>query len=91
MPKASGTPCFTIMPDFSPLSLQVAMNELDNHDHSRFLTRTNGRVGPGGAAGTPGGGGECEQGRSPGSCGDADDMARRADPVLRGRGGSLRL
>jgi alpha-glucosidase len=26
-------------------SLQVAMNELDNHDHSRFLTRTNGRVG----------------------------------------------
>ncbi|MBS6736009.1 MAG: glycoside hydrolase family 13 protein [Clostridiales bacterium] len=29
---------------FAP-SLQVAMNELDNHDHSRFLTRTNGRVG----------------------------------------------
>ncbi|NCC43672.1 MAG: alpha-glycosidase, partial [Clostridia bacterium] len=26
-------------------SLQVAMNELDNHDHSRFLSRTNGRVG----------------------------------------------
>ncbi len=26
-------------------SLQVAMNELDNHDHSRFLTRTNGKVG----------------------------------------------
>ena len=26
-------------------SLQVAMNELSNHDHSRFLTRTNGRVG----------------------------------------------
>ena len=26
-------------------SLQIAMNELDNHDHSRFLTRTNGRVG----------------------------------------------
>ena len=26
-------------------SLQTAMNELDNHDHSRFLTRTNGRVG----------------------------------------------
>ena len=24
---------------------QVAMNELSNHDHSRFLTRTNGRVG----------------------------------------------
>lgn len=26
-------------------SLQVAMNQLDNHDHSRFLTRTNHRVG----------------------------------------------
>lgn len=26
-------------------SLQVAMNELSNHDHSRFLTRTNGTVG----------------------------------------------
>ena len=26
-------------------SLQVAMNELSNHDHSRFLTRTNGRCG----------------------------------------------
>ncbi|MCI8319353.1 MAG: glycoside hydrolase family 13 protein [Lachnospiraceae bacterium] len=26
-------------------SQQVAMNELSNHDHSRFLTRTNGRVG----------------------------------------------
>ena len=30
---------------FSAPSLQVAMNELDNHDHSRFLTRTNHRVG----------------------------------------------
>ena len=26
-------------------SQQVAMNELSNHDHSRFLTRTNGKVG----------------------------------------------
>lgn len=26
-------------------SIQTAMNELDNHDHSRFLSRTNGRVG----------------------------------------------
>ena len=26
-------------------SLQVAMNELSNHDHSRFLTRTNGTAG----------------------------------------------
>ncbi len=30
---------------FSEPSLQVAMNELSNHDHSRFLTRTNRRVG----------------------------------------------
>ncbi|MCL2864519.1 MAG: glycoside hydrolase family 13 protein [Lachnospiraceae bacterium] len=28
-----------------PASLQVAMNELSNHDHSRFLTRTNHKVG----------------------------------------------
>ncbi len=33
------------MMDFSTSSLQVAMNELSNHDHSRFLTRTNGKVG----------------------------------------------
>ncbi len=26
-------------------SLQTAMNQLSNHDHSRFLTRTNGKVG----------------------------------------------
>ena len=26
-------------------SLQIAMNELSNHDHSRFLTRTNKKVG----------------------------------------------
>ena len=30
---------------FSLPSWQVAMNELSNHDHSRFLTRTNHRVG----------------------------------------------
>jgi alpha-glucosidase len=30
---------------FNTPSLQVAMNELSNHDHSRFLTRTNGKVG----------------------------------------------
>lgn len=33
------------MADFSMPSLQVAMNELSNHDHSRFLTRTNKKVG----------------------------------------------
>lgn len=36
---------------FSMPSLQVAMNELSNHDHSRFLTRTNGRVGRTASAG----------------------------------------
>ena len=30
---------------FTNSSLSVAMNQLDNHDHSRFLTRTNHRVG----------------------------------------------
>ncbi len=33
------------MADFLTPSLYVAMNELSNHDHSRFLTRTNGVVG----------------------------------------------
>ena len=30
---------------FATPSIQVAMNELSNHDHSRFLTRTNKKVG----------------------------------------------
>ena len=33
------------MSSFMAPSLQVSMNELSNHDHSRFLTRTNHRVG----------------------------------------------
>lgn len=33
------------MAKFHTPSLMVAMNELSNHDHSRFLTRTNGIVG----------------------------------------------
>lgn len=33
------------MASFSTPSLQTAMNELSNHDHSRFLTRTNRKVG----------------------------------------------
>lgn len=33
------------MADFTNPSLQISMNELSNHDHSRFLTRTNRRVG----------------------------------------------
>ena len=31
--------------NFTTPSLQIAMNELSNHDHSRFLTRTNRKVG----------------------------------------------
>ena len=30
---------------FQTSQLQCAMNELSNHDHSRFLTRTNGTAG----------------------------------------------
>lgn len=33
------------MSKFQTSSLQVAMNQLSNHDHSRFLTRTNKKVG----------------------------------------------
>lgn len=33
------------MASFTTPSLQIAMNELSNHDHSRFLTRTNQKVG----------------------------------------------
>lgn len=33
------------MASFAAPSLQTAMNELSNHDHSRFLTRTNRKVG----------------------------------------------
>ncbi len=36
---------------FSMPSWQVAMNELSNHDHSRFLTRTNHKVGRTGSVG----------------------------------------
>ena len=45
----NGTAFFDIMRDkmsrFTYPSLMCAMNELSNHDHSRFLTRTNRRVG----------------------------------------------
>ncbi|MCM1136771.1 MAG: glycoside hydrolase family 13 protein [Clostridium sp.] len=33
------------MANFTTPSLQIAMNELSNHDHSRFLTRTNKKIG----------------------------------------------
>ena len=40
------------MSKFQRCSLDVAMNELSNHDHSRFLTRTNRRVGRLGSCGS---------------------------------------
>ena len=40
------------MTRFMTSSLQCAMNELSNHDHSRFLTRTNKKVGRGEQLGT---------------------------------------
>lgn len=39
------------MSRFQTASLQVAMNQLSNHDHSRFLTRTNHKVGRTGSVG----------------------------------------
>ena len=33
------------MASFATSSLQCVMNQLSNHDHSRFLTRTNHKVG----------------------------------------------
>ena len=39
------------MSKFQTPSLQVAMNQLSNHDHSRFLTRTNHKVGRIGSVG----------------------------------------
>ena len=40
------------MASFQTSQLQCAMNELSNHDHSRFLTRTNGTVGRAATRGT---------------------------------------
>lgn len=40
------------MASFHTSQLQSAMNELSNHDHSRFLTRTNGRAGRASQLGT---------------------------------------
>ena len=51
----AGTFKFTMQYQMSRMqnqSLLVAMNELSNHDHSRFLTRTNRMVGRVGTAGT---------------------------------------
>ncbi len=43
-------------------SVQIAMNELSNHDHSRFLTRTNRHVGRIGTAGSEAAGAEINKG-----------------------------
>ncbi len=40
------------MASFQTSQLQCAMNQLSNHDHSRFLTRTNGRAGRASVLGT---------------------------------------
>lgn len=61
----------------------TAMNQLSNHDHSRFLTRTNqivgrlGNMGPGACLGA------CEKAGSQGGCSHPDDLARSSDSVLR--------
>ena len=67
-------------------SLQIAMNELSNHDHSRFLTRTNRRVGRGGSAGLPGRRGRGAQRGVQGGSDPADDVAGRPHHLLRRRG-----
>ena len=54
-------------------SLQVAMNELSNHDHSRFLTRTNHIVGRVGAP-------TVYYGDEAGVCGFTDPDSRRTYP-----------
>ncbi len=50
------------MASFLAPSLQVAMNELSNHDHSRFLTRTNHKVGRVGTLGGEAAGQDVRQG-----------------------------
>lgn len=68
---------------FTMPSAQVAMNELSNHDHSRFLTRTNKKVGRTAFGRAEGGGYGCKYGcDETGGC-DADDMGRSTYPVLR--------
>ena len=63
-------------------SIQTAMNELSNHDHSRFLTRTNHIVGRVDRLGKQGG----RRGSQPcgyaGSGCSADDLGWRTDYLL---------
>lgn len=72
-------------------SLQVAMNELSNHDHSRFLTRTNHIVGRAEHVGAK----AAEEGVNCAVMREAVTVqmtrARSADRLLRRRGGSMRI
>ena len=72
------------MASFQTSQLQCAMNELSNHDHSRFLTRTNGTAGRVETHGSE----AAELWRQlwdfPGSSCCSDDMAGRTDGLLWG-------
>ena len=68
---------------FAP-SLHTAMNELDNHDHSRFLTRTNHRVGRLENSETRAASEGIKKSVLRGSGGNPDDLAGSAYPLLRG-------
>ena len=72
------------MTSFYMPSLLTAMNELDNHDHSRFLTRTNHRVGRLENSGAR----AAEEGINPAVMREAvvnsDDLAGRPHHLLRG-------
>ena len=67
-------------------SLQVAMNELSNHDHSRFLTRTNHIVGRAEHVGAKAARKESTV-RYERSGDSSDDMGRSSDDLLRRRSG----
>lgn len=72
------------MPAFYAPSLYTAMNELDNHDHSRFLTRTNHRVGRVANVGPYAAAENTNKAVvARGGC-DSDDVAGGADAVLWG-------
>lgn len=70
------------MSAFQSESLYVAMNELSNHDHSRFLTRTNHRVGRIATVGLRSCRCESELWNFPGGCIIADDLAGSTDDLL---------
>ena len=67
------------MSEMPTASVQCAMNELSNHDHSRFMTRTNRRVGRLASAGAK----AAEEGISYGIFRQGVDLAGRTDDLLR--------